>query len=113
MTSQREIFKQCDILVDRRDRWLAIADRMVRDTMAIREILRLFSEYYQLNLTKEQEKELTKLRDSLDYLAFSYHWSAAWCHKKFEDLWNANKWASARPPFLLRFGLGSNGVGCD
>ncbi len=91
VSSQREIFKQCDLLVERRNRWQVSADRMVRDTKAIRETLRLFKEYYQLSLTKEQEEELTKLRDFLDYLGFSYYWSAVECHKKFEDLWNANK----------------------
>lgn len=91
MASQREIFKQCDLLVERRDRWLVSADRMVYDVKSIERTLKLFREYYQLNLTKEQDKELTKLRDFLEYLAFSYHWSAAESHKKFTDLWNANK----------------------
>ena len=89
--TQREILEECDSLTYTAKCWQVSADRMVRDIMAIRETQRLFSEYYQLGLTKEQEKELTKLRDYLDFLAFSYYWSAAEYQKKFEDLWNANK----------------------
>jgi len=91
MKTQRENLKQCDLLAEHGNRWQVSADRMAYDAESIKRTLKLFREYYQLNLTKEQDKELTKLRDFVEYLAFSYYWSAAESYKKCEDLFNKHK----------------------